>query len=147
MPFQTLFAPGSIFLDGTITASVHEHGNPAPTFIVKTTDSWAVNINWTNTGDLTPMVGGTYDLHLLLERMGPGPDFDLTDPFLPDHRVPLTPGPAPVNYFRHVDVAANVVPAGVYKLVVLIRYFDLTGQPGPVAAYEEISPLIQFYEP
>jgi hypothetical protein len=93
------------------------------------------------------MVAGTYDLHLLLERMGPGSDLDLTDPFLPDHRIPLTPGPSPVNYFKHVDIAPGVVPAGVYKLVVLLRYLDINGQPGPMAAYEETSPLLQFYDP
>lgn len=146
MPFQTPFsAPGAF--DGTITASAHEHGGTAPQTIIGTDQSWAVNVSWTNTGPATSMVAGTYDLHLLLERVGPGADLDLTDPFLPDHRIPLTPGAPPVNYSRHVDIAPGVVPAGVYKLVVLLRYLDINGQPGPMAAFEETSPLLQFFDP
>lgn len=146
MPFQTPFSSQSAF-DGTITASVHEHGGTAPTTIISTDQSWAVNVNLKNTGPAASMVGGKYDLHLLLERMGPGVDLDLTDPFIPDHIIPLTPGTSPVSYFKHIDVAAGAVPAGVYKLIVLLRYFDLTGAPGPMAAYEEIGPLLQFYDP
>lgn len=145
-PIQTPFSSPSAF-EGTIAASTHEHGGIAPQSIIGTDQSWAVNVSWTNTGPGTSMVGGTYDLHLLLERMGPGVDLDLTDPFIPDHIIRLTPGPSPVSYFRHVDIAANAVPAGVYKLVVLLRYFDLTGAPGPIAGYEETSPLLQFFDP
>lgn len=151
MPFQTPFPPGSGAFDGTITATVHEQGNPEPTFIIKTSDPWTVDVNWTNTGFLQPMTGGTYDLHLLLERMGPGTDLDLVDSFnIADHIIPLTPGVT--DYTKPVDINPADVPTnpiidGVYKLVVLLRYYDLTGAPGPIAAYEEISPLLQFYTP
>ena len=144
MPFETPF-PAPAF-GGTIAASAHEHGGTAPQPIIRTNQSWAVDVDWTNTGIGTGMIGGNYDLHLLLERVGPGSDLDITDPN--DHIIPLTPGPSPVVYSRHVDVAANVVPAGVYKLVVLLRYFELGGGgPGPMAAYQETTPLLQFYDP
>lgn len=145
MPFETHFPP-DVF-SGTITAAAHEHGGAAPQSIIRTNQSWAVNVSWTNTGSATGMITGTYDLHLLLESVGPGADLDITDPALADHRVALTPGPSPVNYFKHVDVPAGRVPAGVYKLVVLIRYIEPGGTPGPMAAYEEISPLLQFFNP
>lgn len=144
MAFETPFSVAGAFA-GTISASAHEHGGVAPQSVIRTDQSWAVNVSWTNTGVATPMIGGNYDLHLLLERIGPGTDLDITDPA--DHIIPLTPGTSPVNYFRHVDVPAGRVPAGVYKLVVLLRYFDLTGAFGPMAAYEETSPLLQFYDP
>ena len=145
MPFETLF-PTNVFA-GTITAAAHEHGGEPPQSIIRTNQSWAVNVSWTNTGSATGMIGGTWDLHLLLERIGPGDDLDLTDSVLSDHIIPLTPGVSPVNYSRHVDVPANRVPAGVYKLVVLLRYIEPTGAPGPISAYEEISPLLEFYNP
>jgi hypothetical protein len=91
------------------------------------------------------MISGSYDLHLLLERVGPGNDLDLTD--TADHIMPLTPGPSPVNYSRHVDVAAGRVPAGVYKLAVLVRYLEPGGAPGPMSAYEETTPFLQFFDP
>ena len=143
MPFETPFAPGAF--DGTITATAHEHGGTGPQSVIRTDQSWAVNVNWTNTGIATGMVSGFYHLHLLLERMGPGNDLDLIDPA--DHVIPLTPGPSPVSYFRHVDVNAGAVSPGVYKLVVLLRYIEPGGAPGPMSAYEEISPLIEFYTP
>ena len=143
MSFETPFA--STVFDGKITASAHEHGGTGPQSIIRTNQSWAVNVSWTNEGLATGMITGSYHLHLLLERIGPGGDLDLIDPA--DHIIPITPGPSPVNYSRHVDVAAGVVPAGVYKLVVLLRYLEPGGAPGPMSAYEEISPLLEFYDP
>jgi hypothetical protein len=145
MPFETPF-PQNLFA-GDITATVHEHGGTAPQSVIRTDQSWAVNVEWKNTGFVTGMIAGNYDLHLLLECIGPGPDLDLTDPFLGDHIIPLKPGATPVSYFKHVDVPGNVVPAGVYKLVVLLRYLEPSGTPGPMAAYVETSPLLQFYNP
>jgi len=143
MPVETPFeAP--VFA-GTITASAHEHGGEPPQSIIRTNQSWAVNVNWTNTGIATGMIAGNWDLHLLLERIGPGNDLDLTDPS--DHIIPLSPGPSPVNYFRHIDLPAGRVPAGIYKLVVMLRYLEPGGAPGPMSAYEELSPLIEFYNP
>jgi len=143
MPFETPF-PTALFA-GDITASAHEHGGTAPQSVIRTDQSWAVNVSWTNTGFVTGMIAGNYDLHLLLESIGPGTDLDLTDPG--DHIIALTPGSSPVPYSKHVDVNAGVVPAGVYKLVVLLRYLEPGGTPGPMAAYVETSPLLQFYTP
>jgi len=144
MPFETLFPP-DVFAGTIIEAKVHEHGGTAPSSIIRTDQNWAVNVAWKNTGPATGMIGGNYDLHLLLERIGPGDDLDLTDPN--DHFIPLTPGPEPVNYAKHVDIPAHRVPAGIYKVVVVLRYFEPSGAPGPMSAYEETSPLIEFYNP
>ena len=143
MPFETPF-PQEVFA-GTISATVHEHGGVQPQTIIRTDQGWAVNVNWTNTGLATGMIAGTYDLHLLLERMGPGDDLDLTDPR--DHEIPLRPGPEPVNYSRHVDIKSGIVPAGVYKLVVVLRYIEPTGTPGPMSAYVQTNALLEFYTP
>jgi hypothetical protein len=146
MPFETPFPP-AVFA-GTITAAAHEHGGEPPQTIIRTNQSWAVDVSWENTGSATGMVTGIYDLHLLLESIGPGVDLDLIDPN--DHIIPLTPGPSPVRYGpRHVFVAANRVPAGLYKLAVILRYHEPSpgNPPGPIAAYQEISSVLQFYDP
>lgn len=143
MPFETPFQT-NVFA-GTITATAREMQGVEPQTIIRTDQSWAVLVEWSNTGLATGMIGGEYDVHLLLERMGPGADLDITDPN--DHRIPLKPGPAPVNYSHQVDIKAGVVPEGIYKLVVVLRYIEPRGTPGPMSAYVEIMPLLEFYNP
>src|SRR5215212_6670152 len=145
MPFETPF-PANLFA-GTITAVEHEHGGVAPQTIIRTDQSWAVNVSWTTTGLATGMIAGAWHLHVYLESIGPGADLDLTDAINPGHIIPLTPGISPVNYFVHFDVLASTVtapPAGIlYKLAVTLTYFDASNAPGPMAAFEE-GPLLQF---
>ncbi len=143
MPFETPF-PGELFA-GDITATAHEEKVLNPQTIIRTDQDWGVDVNWTNTGQVTGMIAGEYCVHLLLERLGPGNDLELTenDP----HRIPVSPGVSPRNYSDHIDIKAGVVPAGIYKLVTVLRYWEPTGQPGPMAAYVETGPLLQFYDP
>lgn len=148
MPFETPF-PKFLFA-GTITAVQQENGGALPETIIRTNQSWAVDVSWTTTGFVTGMIAGEWHLHLYLESIGPGADLDLTDAIAPGHIIPLTPGPSPVNYAVRVDVPAGRVtapPAGsLYKLAVTLTYFDATGAPGPMAAFEE-GPILQFYNP
>jgi len=146
--FETPFPPA--LFAGTITALQHEHGGVAPQTIIRTDQSWAVNVSWTTTGFVTGMISGEWHLHVYLESIGPGPDLDLTDAVNPGHIIPLTPGISPINYFVHFDVRASTVQAPLagilYKLAVTLTYFDASGAPGPMAAFEE-GPLLQFYNP
>ena len=148
MPFETPFPP-AIFA-GTIDAVQHEHAGVTPPSIIRTDQSWAVNVSWTTTGLATGMICGEWHLHAYLESIGPGPDLDLIDAISPGHVIPLTPGLSPVSYFVHLDVLAGAVtapPAGsLYKLAVTLTYFDASGAPGPMAAFEE-GPILQFYNP
>ena len=148
MAFETPFPPA--LFAGTITAVAHEHGGVAPASIIRTDQSWAVNVSWQTTGGVTSMIAGSWHLHIYLESIGPGDDLDLTDAIAPGHIIPLTPGPSPVDYFVHVDILAGTVTAplagSLYKLAVTLTYFDATGAPGPMAAFEE-GPLLQFYNP
>ena len=127
MPFETPF--GDAF-EGTISATVHEHGGEAPRTIIQTDDSWAVNVRWRTTGVGTGMITGTWHLHVFLESIGPGADLNLIDPA--DHVIPLTPDDSPVDYFVHFDVPATNNPTvplagALYKLVVSLTYFEPTG--------------------
>ncbi|MBK8905966.1 MAG: hypothetical protein IPM53_32605 [Anaerolineaceae bacterium] len=142
MPFETPF-PAPLY-DVTISASAHEHAGAPPSTIIRTDQSWAVNVSWQTTGLTTGMIAGNWHLHCYLERIGPGADLDLVDPA--DHIIPLTPGTSPVNYFVHFDVPAGAVAAGLYQLVVSMTYLEPTGAPGPMAGFVE-GPMLQFYTP
>jgi hypothetical protein len=142
MPFETPF-PEELFA-GEITATAHEENILLPQTIIRTDQKWAVEVNWTNKGQVTGMIAGEYCVHLLLERMGPGTDLELTDT---PHRIKLIPGESPRVYTDHVDVPAGKVPAGIYKLVTVLQYWEPTGNPGPMAGYVENGPLLQFYNP
>ena len=148
MPFETPFPPA--LFAGTITALQHEHGGVTPPSIIRTDQSWAVNVSWRTTGLATSMICGEWHLHAYLESIGPGPDLDLTDAVAPGHIIPLTPGISAVDYFVYLYVLAGTVtapPAGaIYKLAVTLTYFDASGAPGPMAAFEE-GMLLQFYNP
>jgi len=144
------FEVPTIDLDGTITASVHEHGGVLPSTIIKAGTDWAVNVSWTMTGANFHMVAGTWHLHVNLESIGPGPEltlFDGADPSCMSQPLPNTTG----SYFCHFDVPGSVINPGLVpheglamKLVVLLTYVDVLGHRGPIAAYYE-GPILQFY--
>lgn len=145
MPFET----PNINLVGNISATVHEHGGVAPTTVIRTDTDWAVNIEWELLGLNWQMIGGTWHVHVNLESMGPGPElslFDAVNPAACNDSLPSVDG----RYFCHFDVPAGVATADhqgtPYKLVVTITYFNLLGNPGPMAAYFE-GPILQFYNP
>ena len=144
--FETPLGVGSPLLTGTIDASVHEHGGASPTTIIRTDNSWAVNINWTFKGILSTMITGRWHVHVLLESIGEGPEYSLFDA---DADQELKPG-GTGDYFCHFDVPAGRVAAGhegsAYKMVVTLTYRNPMGQPRPVAAYYA-GPVLQFYNP
>jgi len=151
MPFETPFAT-PVFTFENLTAVPHEHPAPgvplaAPTTIIRTDQSWAVQVSWENTGLATGMIDGKWHLHVFAESMGQGVEKTLTDPN--DHIFPLQPGPAP-TYSRHFHVPAGSLPAGptgvtLYKIVTSLTYIDAAGNRGPIAAYVE-GPIIQIYD-
>jgi hypothetical protein len=153
MPFETPFAE-AVFTFEDLQAVPHEHPAPGlpladPTTIIRTDQSWAVQVSWRNTGLATGMIDGQWHLHVFAESLGPGAEVMLTD--LPeDHIFDLEPGPAP-SYNRHFHVNAGALPVGpagvtLYKLVTSLTYIDAAGNRGPMAAYVE-GPIIQVYDP
>lgn len=138
----------SITLNGAISASVHEHGGEAPATIIKFGTPWAANVSWSLTG--SPLVSGTWHLHVNLESIGPGPDltlFDGTDPACMSQAFPNATG----TYFCHFDVAGDAVALAdiphqglPMKLVVVLTAQDNLGNPAPIAGYVE-GPVLMFY--
>jgi len=152
--FETPFAP-AVFNFVDLEAVPHEHPAPGvpladPTTIIRTDQSWAIQVSWKNTGLATGMIDGKWHLHVFAESLGAGPEVTLTD--LPeDHIFDLNPGPSPVSYSRHFHVNAGALPVGpegvrLYKLATSLTYIDAAGNRGPMAAYVE-GPIIQIYDP
>lgn len=135
----------STLLSGTISADVHEVNEP-PSHIIDINDPWIVDIDWTLSGSVLPMVNGTWCIDGYMESMGPGTDFELpNEP--PD--IPLNPSNG--VYHAQFQVPAGTVPPfpgetdAVYKLVVTVTYRNTLGVPGPIAGFVEI-PMLHFYQ-
>jgi hypothetical protein len=143
MPFETPL-PAGFFDVSDITATLQENAGVPPTTVLRTNQTWFVNVHWETTGLITSWVAGNWDLHLYLESMGPGDEIEVTDPI--HHVVPLTPGPSPISYDFPINVVAGIVVPGAYKLVFTARYITPLGDPGQMAGYWE-GPIIQFYNP
>lgn len=157
--FQTVFGPTVPTPNGffditmqTITANQIKEPSSAlaPSTVMPLNQAFTIDIQWDVDGVLWPMLGGSWDLHAYLEKMGTGLDLDLTD--LANHIIPFTfantapiPPPPPVHYHRQFDVpAGTVTQEGAYKLIVTLTYRNLLDMPGPMAGYWE-GPILQFY--
>jgi hypothetical protein len=150
MPFETPKILADLFdvVNVSPRAVVHETEGPNPTTIIRTDQDWYVDVEWDTVGPLTGLIGGTWHLHVYLESMGPGKEYELFDKNAPphEHDIPLTPGAAPVHYHLHPDIDPKIVEPGAYKLVVTVTYTDLANTPFPMAGYWE-GPIVQFIEP
>ena len=147
-PQEQAFEVPTITLTGNIVASVHEHGGVVPATVIRAGTDWAVNVNWSLQG--SPLVAGTWHVHVNLESYGPGPElslFDLIDPACQSQTFPNASG----NYSCHFDVPANTVdPTQIphqglpMKLIVVLTALDTLGNPAPIAAFFE-GPILMFY--
>ena len=143
MPFEPQNIPVNVF-SGVITAfAVLDPAGLQPTTIMRTTDTWHVQIAWRIDGIIANALAGTWQVRALLESIGPGFEGQV-GPTVP---INLNVDPtAPRDYNVLITVPAGTPPAGTYKLVVVINYFELTGQPGFMAGYQE-GPILQFFNP
>lgn len=148
MPPEQAFEVPAITLTGSIAASVHEHGGVVPATVIRAGTDWAVSVRWSLQG--SPLVAGTWHIHVNLESLGPGPElslFDLIDPACQNQTFPNASG----NYACHFDVPGGAVnPADIphqglpMKLVVVLTALDTLGNPAPIAAFFE-GPILMFY--
>jgi hypothetical protein len=115
--------------------------NP-PSTIIQTEDPFRVRVNWTLTNIVAPFLGGDWELKVYAESIGGGFEGQLGATV----NVPLSAAPAlplPRAYQADVNVPANALAPGAYRLVTLINYSNL-GVPLEMAAFEE-GPIIQVY--
>jgi len=120
--------------------TVHEGpvGGP-PTSTIRTNQPWHIHFEWEVTGGLNFIMAGKWKLRVYLEQMGGG-EFTLPNP---EKEVNFVPSPH--NYRDVILFSANVVPAGVYRLVTTITMVGLGGQPGPISGVGD-GGLLHFYE-
>jgi len=135
--------PASV-LSGTIGADAHEPGEPA-TRIFDVNDLVNVDCNWSLTGSLARMIGGTWQCDLYLESMGGGREFELEG-----CTVPLAPS-GPGTYACTIPIPPGTITFApgetdiVYQLVVSLTYKDTNGRPGPIVGFVEL-PMVQWYQ-
>jgi hypothetical protein len=137
MAFEPNVAP---FITGNMaTPHVHDPGlNPVS--IIRTSDAWQVHVTWDTSGLFVPLVNpaASWNISAYLESIGPGPEAVIatgTEPFGPPANAH--------NYSKVLNIAAGAVPAGPYKLVVVITLTS-AGVPMPIAAFSE-GPLLTFF--
>ena len=112
-----------------------------PATNIQTDQSFHLRFNWKTQGNLNYIMCGEWTCRLYLERMGGG-EFSLPV----SHAIGVEEFVAkPNSYECKIDVPANVVPAGIYRVVATLTLKGDTGVPAPVAAFADLG-LVQFYK-
>ncbi len=111
-------------------------------FIVQTDQKLRVNLTWETIGALWLVITGKWFCNVYLEEMGAGEYAG--GPFSANVNV--------VNAFNHkyqldVNIPANVIPAGLYRIVVAvtIKGGNPAVTPLPIAAFSDIG-IVQVFE-
>ncbi|MDY7078658.1 MAG: hypothetical protein SXV54_17225 [Chloroflexota bacterium] len=135
-------------LTGTMTAAhLFEVGGVAPTNIVSSNQGFGAHIEWQLCGWLAQFLPGNWRIALLLESMGPGPEYSMP---IPPDTVPLGNGaPCPLNpactcYVHNINIAAGAVNPGTYRAVVALTYEPAPGTSGPIAGHADLG-MVQIY--
>jgi hypothetical protein len=124
-------------LSGNAVASESPPIN-GPSNIIRTTEGWQVDINWTTTGALNNVMCGQWKISVLLEQMGGG-EFNLGGGNVTEPLVS-----APHAYHKTISFAAGSVPAGLYRASVIMTMDGPLGAPAPIAGFEDLG-MLQFY--
>jgi hypothetical protein len=146
----------SFLFDYTGTVSAYECAttppNP-PSNIVRTSDCWIVEFDWTTTGLLNAGLSGEWKLEVFLEQMGHGElttllpaDTQKTIVFNPGNLTSTTP---PEHHFNEkFTFAAGKIPAGLYRVTTVITAVlgvSPSVSPAPLAGFADLG-LVQFFD-
>lgn len=138
-------------LTGDITAvNIYDHDETELNRIIEIGHLWDVEVNWQLTGHDSGAIGGKWHIQVSLESMGKGPEYEVAAADKPMANVEAG-SDAHHRYWAHkfvglkgpVTEAGDPAP-GVYKLVTLITYFDVSNKPSDMAGFME-GPLVTFY--
>ncbi len=155
VPLPLAPAPPGVY-DGTMDAhtfELAEPGLPITGKIIRTTQDWGVTVEWEMHGALAAFLDGEFHLRVYYESIGTGPEGEL--PIAGDVLVNALSGaltfPAGVptrNYTKDITVTAGTVPAGTYKLVVLLQLWSCCPAPHkyPIAGMVELR-VIDIFDP
>ncbi|MFC8434008.1 hypothetical protein, partial [Streptomyces sp. NPDC057253] len=127
--FQSLPVPTTA-LDGRISAIVLDpDGNPAD--VVNKGTPVTVRVEWNLTGFLVPLLAGIWNLHVSVDEIGGGHDFNKPQPPQP---VPLNGGAD----YRHEIVLTELQAGRTYSLVASLAYRNAAGSPAPLGGYVNV---------
>jgi hypothetical protein len=146
--------PGSY--DGTMDAytfELAEPGLPVTSKLIRTTQDWGVTVEWEMHGVLAHFLDADFHLKVCFESIGPGPEGVLPgagDVVVNTLSGALTfpGGLATRTYKKNIDVSAGALPAGAYKLVVVLQLYSCChpSHPYPIAGLVELS-VIDIFVP
>jgi hypothetical protein len=148
--FDTVFPT---YLTGTLDIPKVIDADGTPNNVLEIARPYTVKLDWNVQGNGACTLDGKWLVTISLESLGKG----FEEPVLEGFAVPYTsvaPGSTMVNRKWHAEftitnplppVDPHVIP-GVYKLVVLILYYDPLNRPDAMAAFSE-GPTIAFFEP
>jgi hypothetical protein len=145
MPFERI--PGVELEVNNFDARVVENPFAAPpaampSTVIKTTQPWAIQVNWRVIGIAAPVIFGTWYVEGYLESMGIGAELEV-----PEGATPMA---GAGDYTVNLLVPAGFVPvtpgepSTPFKLTVTLTARALNGVPYPMAGYIE-GPILQFY--
>ena len=134
-------------VNGTVdlTQQPSTGGFPAPVAnnrIIQVDQPCDIRFKWSASGILTPFLNGNWHCKIYLEQMGKG-EFELPGT-LGKQTVAYAPS-NPSPYDVTMNIPANTVSEGVYRVVCTLTFTAPNGTPGPIAAFSELG-LIQFYK-
>ncbi len=142
MPFEPQNIPPNFFV-GEITAfAVLDPAGLQPTNVIRTTDTWHVSISWRIRGTVVNALAGNWQVRAFLESMGAGFEGQVG----PIHNQNLNTDQFDPREYTALITVPPGTPAGTYKLVVVVNYFELSGQPGFMAGHQE-GPIVQIFNP
>ncbi len=162
MPTQFECDPLTGVVSGTMDAKTVEHPNigvDLPSTLIRTDQDWGVEVKWSITGPLVPLLLEEFEMRLYIEDLTPseneyaiGPLTVATNSGVPDPVVPNT-----LNYTYTVKIGDGAdpawvpdharIPAGVYQLTALVQLHNVApARPWPVAAFETL-PIVNVYTP
>lgn len=126
-------------LDGMLTAETKDHDGDKNR-VLENGRLNHIQVSWKLTGTLITddVLTGSWHLQAFFERIGAGPEFSV-------------PSLAPIDvawdhdgtYSITIPIPAGTVPAGAYKVVVLLSHLNASGRPTRMAGFVEL-PMVRF---
>lgn len=112
--------------------------NVPPVNIIQTDQNLYAHFTWRQTGFLSKMLSGRWQLRIFFELMGAGEAAN------PAPRYVNFVQQEGYNYHAFINVPAGSLREGIYKVFATVQLEGLKGNPTPIAAYEEIG-VLQVY--
>ncbi len=139
--------------DGSMEAHTYEVAEPgvrATSRLIRTDQDWGVEVHWEMHGEEAHWFPGVFHLRTFLESIGPGPEYAipaLADPAVEKGTLDGTWYPADKQrlYSQNIEIKANTINPGTYKVVTLLQLCAQDGRKLPIAGMVE-GPILDIFE-